>query len=625
VSVFQTVLRPFRQLYLILPPSSRKGLYGVVTVSLFSALFETASVASILPFMAIVMDPGIITRYVWIEQLINALGIHSQQHAVIAAGALTICVLALGNAVSAANLWAQTRYIAKARQALSSELFAGFMRLPYSFHLERDTASLSRVLGSDVESALGGFLASLLGVVAKGLSGFVLISFIVIVDPLVALGTVVVLGGGYMFVYRLIRVRQSRLGAKMMEASVALGRATLEGFAGIKELRVLGRESTSTNSYNEVLSTLVKTQAQNLLAAALPRYVIEVIAYSGIVSVTLAFVLKGEGTAAVPSLALYALAGNRLVPIFQQFFAAAITIKYHTKAVESLVLDLNMVRLNVKPPPLIDEGAQLSFNNFLQMTDIVFKYPTAHTPSLKGISLTIIKNQSIGFVGKTGSGKTTLADVILGLFQPQSGNISIDEVILTEQNERLWRKRVGYVPQTVFLTNASIAENIALGIPKEQIDHASVTRAAQMAQAEEFINLLPNSYGTLVGERGVKLSGGQRQRLGIARALYHQPDVLIFDEATSALDGMTEDAVMQAVQALSQQCTMILIAHRLRTIQACDRVVMLDGGVIVADGQYGDLMQNSDAFRRLAGIGQLGPRDDALAAPALASSPSSTT
>ena len=602
MNVFQTILRPFRQLYLILPPSSRKGLYGVVTVSLFSALFETASVASILPFMAIVMDPGIITRYVWIEQLINALGIHTQQHAVIAAGGLTICVLALGNAVSASNLWAQTRYIAKARQALSSELFAGFMRLPYSFHLERDTASLSRVLGSDVESALGGFLASLLGVVAKGLSGFVLLSFIVIVDPLVALGTVVVLGGGYMFVYRLIRVRQSRLGAKMMESSVALGRATLEGFAGIKELRVLGRESTSTSSYNEVLSTLVKTQAQNLLAAALPRYVIEVIAYAGIVAVTLAFVLKGEGTAAIPSLALYALAGNRLVPIFQQFFASAITIKYHTKAVESLVTDLKTVRDTPLTP--VDTGDQhpLVFQSTLALANIGFTYPTAHTASLKNVSLLIKKNQSIGLVGKTGAGKTTLADVILGLYQPQSGSIRVDGLLLTEQNERAWRKRVGYVPQTVFLTNASIAENIALGIPKPLINLAAVLRAAQMAQAEEFIEQLPDSYDTVVGERGVKLSGGQRQRLGIARALYHQPDVLIFDEATSALDGMTEDAVMSAVQRLSQQCTMVLIAHRLRTIQACDRIVMLEGGAIVADGTYHELLSSSLAFKRLAGL-----------------------
>jgi ABC-type multidrug transport system fused ATPase/permease subunit len=603
VSLVGTVLQPFRQLYSILPLSSRRGLAAVVLISLLSALFETASVASILPFMAIVMDPTIITRYEWIATFLSSLGIHSQQAAVIAAGGLTICVLALGNAVSALNLWAQTKYIAAARRSLSSELFTGFLHQPYAFHVQRDTASLSRVLGSDVESALGGFLASLLGVVAKGLSGLVLISFIVIVDPFVALGTVVLLGGGYMFVYRLIRVRQSRLGAKMVESSVALGRATLEGFAGIKELRVLGRESTATKTYNEALSTLVKTQAANLLAAALPRYIIEVMAYAGIVAVTLGFVLKGEGTAAVPSLALYALAGNRLVPIFQQFFASAITIKYHTKAVESLAADLTIVRQTNVPESASAEQQPLAFQYSLTLTNVVFTYPSAQTAALNGISLSIRKNQSVGFVGRTGSGKTTLADLILGLYVPQSGCIDVDGVTLTAQNDRAWRRRVGYVPQTVFLTNASVAQNIALGIPEDEIDQASVIRAAQMAQAEEFIGLLPENYHTIVGERGVKLSGGQRQRLGIARALYHRPDVLVFDEATSALDGMTEDAVMEAVQHLSKQCTMILIAHRLRTIQACDRIVMLDSGSIVADGRYDDLLENSAAFTKLAGQG----------------------
>ena len=508
--------------------------------------------------MAIVMDPAIITRYEWVAKFVAALGIESQQGAVIAAGALTVCVLALGNAVSAANLWAQTRYIARARQALSSELFSGFLNQPYAFHVQRDTASLSRVLGSDVESALGGFLASLLGVVAKGLSGIVLISFIVLVDPLVALGTVLLLGGGYMFIYRLIRVRQSRLGAKMVESSVALGRATLEGFAGIKELRVLGREHSSTTAYNGALETLVKTQASNLLAAALPRYVIEVMAYAGIVAVTLAFVLKGEGTTAIPSLALYALAGNRLVPIFQQFFASAITIKYHTKAVVALTADLALVRQTPKLPNVQTESAPLAFQNRLDY-------------------------------------------LILGLYSPDSGKISVDGIVLSTDNERAWRQRVGYVPQSVFLTNASIAQNIALGVAPEIIDHEAVLRAAKMAQADEFIAQLPDGYDTVVGERGVKLSGGQRQRLGIARALYHRPDVLVFDEATSALDGMTEDAVMEAVQRLSKQCTMILIAHRLRTIQACDRIIMLEAGRVIADGRYDDLLTNSRPFQTLAG------------------------
>ena len=408
------------------------------------------------------------------------------------------------------------------------------------------------------------------------------------------------LGCGYMFVYRLIRARQVRLGAKMIEASLTVGRTTLEGLHGVKELRVLGRESASINEFKNSFALLTETQASNQLASALPRYVIEVFAYAGIVAVTLAFVLKGQGTAAIPSLALYALAGNRLVPIFQQFFAAAITIKYHTRAVESLEADLTIVR-SIARQNLIEHDQPLAFKNEIVLESLTFQYPTANRPALNQVSLVIPQNQSIGLVGRTGSGKTTLADVILGLYPPASGSISVDGVNLVASNERAWRKRVGYVPQNVFLTNASVARNIALGIPEDKVDRAAVIRAAQMAQAEEFISQLPDGYNTIVGERGVKLSGGQRQRLGIARALYHNPDVLVFDEATSALDGMTEDAVMQAVQSLSAERTMILIAHRLRTVQACNRIVMLEAGRVVADGTYDELMQSSPEFKQLAG------------------------
>lgn len=601
MSIVSGVLLPFARLYRILPSRSKRGLPFVVFVSLVAAIFETASVASILPFMAVVMDPGVLFKYPWLEHTLKLLSIETQQGAVIGAGVLTVAILAVGNAVTATNLWVQTHYIALARRELSSELFTGYLYLPYSFHLQRDTPSLGRVIGGDVESALGGFLASLLGVVAKGLSGLVLISLIIIVDPVVALGTVLVLGCGYLLVYRMIRARQVRLGAKMVEASLAVGRISLEGLSGVKELRVLGRESAPTVEYKKAFSELTDTQASNLLASALPRYVIEVFAYAGIVAVTLAFVIKGEGMSAIPSLALYALAGNRLVPIFQQFFAAAITIKYHTRAVESLEADLMVVRQG-EQPDVFDETEPLTFKQEIRLSNLTFTYPTANRPALSDVSLRIPQNQSIGLVGRTGSGKTTLADVILGLYPPDSGSIAVDGVQLIERNERAWRKRVGYVPQTVFLTNASVTRNIALGIPENQIDHEAVLRSARMAQADEFIQTMPDGYDTVVGERGVKLSGGQRQRLGIARALYHNPDVLVFDEATSALDGMTEDAVMQAVQTLSAERTMILIAHRLRTVQACDRIVMLDSGRIVADGSYDELIRDSSVFKKLAGL-----------------------
>ncbi len=601
MKLFSDIVEPFNRLYAILPSASRRGLIKVVLISLVTAIFETASVASILPFMAIVMNPGVVSDYPLLMRSLAALGVQSQQSEIIAAGVLTIVILALGNAVTALNLWTQTRYLAATRRELASELFTGYMQLPYSFHIQRDTASLTQVLTGDVDSALTGFLASLLLIVSRGLTGLILVTLIVAVDPMVAMGSVLVLGGGYAIVYRLIRAKQSQLGTKMVAISEQLGRNGLEGLAGVKELRVLGREATSSNNYRGALSELSLIQASNSLATALPRYVIEVFAYAGIVAITLVLVLKGEATAAMPSLALYALAGNRLAPTFQQLFAAAVTIKYHTLAVTALEHDLKEVRGNPGQHADVVDGSPLQFRNEIRLSSLGFTYPTANRPALSDVSLVIPQNQSLGLVGRTGSGKTTLADILLGLYPPASGSISIDGVEMTLENERAWRKRVGYVPQHVFLTNSSVAQNIALGVPNDQIDLLAVKRAAQMAQAEEFIEQLPESYDTVVGERGVKLSGGQRQRLGIARALYHNPDVLVFDEATSALDGMTEDAVMEAVQSLSIERTMILIAHRLRTVQACDRIVMLEAGRVVADGSYDDLMATSGAFQRLAG------------------------
>ena len=340
----QQTLAPFLRLYAILPESSKRGLVVVVLISLIAAIFETLSVASILPFMALVMDSSIIDQYPMVKHLLTSLGIESKSTEIIAAGVLTIAVLSVGNAISATNLWVQTRYLATTRRALSSELFAGYMRLPYSFHIQRDAPSLTRVIGGDVESALGGFLASLLLVVSKTLSGSILITLIVLVNPLVALGSVLVLGGAYLLVYRIIRARQADLGNKMVRASTLLARTVTEGLAGVKELRILGRELTATEQYSDTMKSLAQTNTANVVATAMPRYVIEIFAYAGIVAVTLVLVLKGDAAGAMPSLALYALAGNRLVPMFQQLFAGAITIKYHTSAVDALEKDLRVVR-----------------------------------------------------------------------------------------------------------------------------------------------------------------------------------------------------------------------------------------------------------------------------------------
>jgi ABC-type multidrug transport system fused ATPase/permease subunit len=336
--------------------------------------------------------------------------------------------------------------------------------------------------------------------------------------------------------------------------------------------------------------------------SVIPRYVLEVIAFGSIVAVTLVLTLRGQVHAVLPTLALYAFAGYRLMPAFQQFFSSAMSLRFSEASVASVEADLTALRQSNKVTRVTTTKAEpLAFEHEIKFCDVSFTYPTGRRPAISGISLAIQRNQSVGLVGRTGAGKTTLADLLLGLYAPSSGTILIDGRPLLEENERAWHKQVGYVPQHVFLANASVAENVALGVSTERIDRRAVEAAAQMAQADDFVRALPQGYDTVVGERGVKLSGGQRQRLGIARALYHNPDVLVFDEATSALDGMTEDAVMDAIRSLSAARTVVLIAHRLRTVQACDRILMLEGGEVMADGTYDELLVSSLPFRRLSG------------------------
>lgn len=600
--MFQSILQPFSRLIALLPASHRRGLLPVALAALVAALFETAGVASILPFMAVVMNPGLVGPDSVAGEVLATLGVGSVQARIAVIGIATIVMLALANAASAANMWVQSRYLASTRRALSSELFDGYLRLPYAFHTRRDAASLTKVVFGDVDAALGGFLGSLLSAVSKGLVALVLVGLIVMRDPLVAVGTVVLLGGGYLAVYRIVRARQGRFGQLSNEAAVLRSRIALEALAAVKELRVLGREATAMEQFACQTEVLARTGVKAALLGAMPRYLLEVLAFGGVVALTLVLTLRGDSVSAIPTLALYALAGYRLMPAFQQIFSAAMSIRYNSAAVATLEADLLSVRGDERER--VAEGAPaqvIRFERSVVLDDVRFTYAGASTPALDGITLELVRNQSVGLVGRTGSGKSTLVDVLLGLYPPGRGRLLVDGVRLDAAQARAWRRRVGYVPQHVFLANASIAENIALGVSADAIDRSAVERAARMAQAHDFVERLPQGYDAIVGERGVRLSGGQRQRLGIARALYHDPEILVFDEATSALDGLTEDAVMNAIHHLSSGRTVILIAHRLRTVQACDRIVMLEAGRIVDDGPYDALMASDGPFARLAG------------------------
>jgi ATP-binding cassette, subfamily B, bacterial PglK len=584
----------------------RRLLIGVFCVSAVAAVFETLGVASILPFMALVLDPSALERYAVIESATRWMGVTTTHGKLLAVGGATALIVALGNLAAALNLLVQQRFIAHTETRLSDALFSGYLHQPYTFHVQRDAPSLLKVLNVDVPSVANGVILPFLQGSSRLLMAMGILAVLVPRDPIVSMLVVCVLLVAYGLTFRIVRSSQHALSISANAGSLETGRVSQEALGGIKELQVLGRVNHAAEEFARASSQVARARTSLQAVGQLPRYALEIVAFGGILLITLTLSARTSASTQVivPVLALYAFAGYRLLPALQTVFAGLVTIRFHLPAIASLHADYARTMRPATPavgPSDTTPNPRVALREALQLTNVSFTYEGAPAPALRDVSLTIRATETIGLVGRTGAGKTTLADIILGLYERTAGRITVDGILLTGPAIAAWQRRVGYVSQTVFLANASITENIALGLPPKQIDLGAVYRAAYMAQADVFIQALPQQYDALVGERGLKLSGGQRQRIGIARALYNQPDVLVFDEATSALDGMTEDEVMEAIRAVSGERTIVLIAHRLRTVEACDRIVMLHEGQVLAEGSYARLLETSDSFRRFVG------------------------
>jgi ABC-type multidrug transport system fused ATPase/permease subunit len=588
----------------LFPSRERWRVAGVLSITAVAAVFETVGVASILPFMALVLDPSSINQYGFLKSAVRNLGVTSPHGALLVLGSLTVAVVAVGNLIGAINVWVLQRFLARTQSRLSSYLFRGYMTQPYGFHVNRDAPSLIKVM-NDSGQVVYQVISPVLGGGSRALVGFGVLGLLFVRTPLLSVAVIAVLGGAYYAVYRIVQERQRWWGAEYRTRSVEYVRVVQEAFGGVKELQVLGREDLAIERQAIGIQEMNQALAANTTIAQLPRYALETVAFGGILLLAVALVVRDatNSRAVIPILALYAFAGLRLMPALQNVFAAAVGVRFALPTLWSFHEDfMEVARAEHAAMPERQLGeVAVHFADAIRLADVSFSYPNSNLRALDNVNLTIRPLETIGLVGRTGAGKTTLADLILGLYEPTEGTVTVDGTRLSAGAIRAWRRRVGYVPQQVFLSNASIAENIALGLPPDRIDMAAVQKAASLAQADEFIGRLPDGFSTVVGERGVKLSGGQRQRIGIARALYHEPEVLVFDEATSALDGLTEDSLMEAIRSLSGERTILLIAHRMRTVEACNRIVLLDGGNVMADGTYDELLTASDEFRQMVG------------------------
>lgn len=590
-----------RILALLTPRERRRGAL-VLLLMLFLALLETAGVASVMPFLAVLGNPEMVRTNATLAWLYEAGGFPSVDAFLFALGGAAFLLIMASAVVRIIATYAVQRFTHMRRYSLAVRLLHIYLRQPYEFFLNRNSADLAKSILSEVDAAVTNVVKPVMDVISYGLITVVLIGLLVVVDPLLALIVTIFVGGAYGGIYLRLGRFLSRIGGDRLVANNERFTAASEAFGGIKDLKVLGREQAYMSRFRGPAERFASHLATSATLSAAPRYLIEAIGFGGILVLALGLMATREDLGeALPLLGLYAFAAYRLLPAAQHIYKATSMLRFGMPAVEAVYDDLVRTAAGCVPdhgnPPPLRLGTDIRFEA------VDFRYAGAEHPALENVTLRIAARTTVGIVGRTGAGKTTAVDLILGLLRPTRGQILVDGQPLTEAVVARWQRAIGYVPQTIYLADVSVAENIAFGIPAAEIDREAVERASRVASIHDFITTeMPAGYDTVVGERGVRLSGGQRQRIGIARALYHDPALLVMDEATNALDPATEHAIMDAVHRLSGEKTIVMIAHRLTTVKDCDRIVVLEGGRVQGAGSFEEMRSTNAAFRAVGGV-----------------------
>jgi ABC-type multidrug transport system fused ATPase/permease subunit len=592
----------FRKVFSLLDAQERRRFWVLTVLLIFVALVEVAGVSSVLILLNVLADPTTVDNSRALSWLRGALGTETAFSFQVALAVIVIVVVFGGLVIKAGGTYAIVRYSFMRGSAISTRLLGSYLDRPYEWFLERNSAEIGKNVLSEVDGLTNRVLMPLLRLTSNFILVIAMLAFLMVVDPFITLLSAVTLGGFYVLIYMRLRGRLHQSGEDMMTALEQRYRTAAEATGGIKDVKLMGLESSYQGQFQKSSIRAARALIRVGIMAELPRYVLEAITFGALLGLVLVLLFRNDGNIAgiVPTLGIFAFSVMRLLPALQQTYHALANIRGSTAAVDLIARDY--VEARRMPAATADDTARsLPVNTALELKDIVFRYASANRPALAGLDLTIPARTTVGLVGGTGAGKTTLVDLILGLLTQNSGDVIVDGTPVTEANRRAWQNSLGYVPQSIFLTDDTVAANIAFGVPKDQIDRAAMERAARAAALHDFVMTdLAQGYETMVGERGIRLSGGQRQRIGIARALYRTPSLLIMDEATSALDNITERVVMEAVQNIRADTTIILIAHRLTTVKDCDRIFLMEKGRIAASGTYDQLVSGNATFRNMA-------------------------
>ncbi|MGG4167737.1 ABC transporter ATP-binding protein [Rossellomorea vietnamensis] len=565
----------------------KRKLIILFFMMILAAIFETIGIGLIVPFVGIVTNPNMIIEQPVLSNLYNFFNFNSTSSFIIFAVIILLAIYVIKNLYLLLFQYTQFRIILNQQVKLSKELFREYLTKPYTFHLQRNTADLLRNVNGEVSRVFQGIVISCFQLITEILVTTCILLLLLIAAPLATFTASILLGGSVSVFFRLFRKKITHLGKEQQTVSGLMIKWVNQGLGASKEVKVAGNEKFFINSYAYQSQIKANNSRYMKMLEQVPRLFIETLLVSVVLITMLIIVFQDRSTSElISTMALFAMAAFRLMPSITRVVSLITTIKYSQPALavvyNDLFLNKGKKQVNAKSSHTkTSKNVSKTFYDSIELKNVSFRYPNQKNYSVKEASLTIPIGQSVAFIGESGAGKTTIVDIILGLFTPEKGQVLVDGINLEEQKSN-WQKKIGYIPQSIFLSDDTIRGNIAFGVDNKDIDEEAVWRALEQAQLKEFVEALPEQLDTSVGERGVRLSGGQRQRIGIARALYHNPEILFMDEATSALDNETEKEIMKAIDELKGEKTLIIIAHRLSTIENCDIVYRMNNGKVVA-------------------------------------------
>jgi HlyD family secretion protein len=574
---------------------------GAQFLSIVMALTTVVGIASIAPFFSVLGNPHLIDQsgpLVWLYHF----GFSSRRSFTVALGLAFMGLVLLANLINVIGSFVMIRLAWSIGTDLQSILFAEYLHRPYLFHARTHSAVLFNNVIHETARATNHILQNAFSLVTNVITALFIIVSVMLLNPAVAAAMIGALAGGYVLIYLAVRNRLLRAGEIESHFYIEQTKIVNEGLGAIKEVLVLRIQNFFRGSFERSTRSVARAAARTQLIGQSPKYIMECIAVLGLVAVAL---LAGSDDGIGPrlgELTFLGFAAYRLLPTLQQAFLAIVKIRANRAGFASIVPDLRLARANEYRVARPDSSWREFPRSEIRLKEVSYRYEPDRPPAVSGVSLRIPAGAAVGFVGANGSGKTTLVDLIAGLLVPGTGQIEVDGIVLDAANRPAWQSRIAYAPQNIFLLDATIAQNVALSVSAGEIDRERLLAAARLAQLDEFVATLPFGYDHMVGERGRRLSGGQRQRIGIARALYRDASVLIMDEATNALDGLTEQELMATILRLRGRYTVILIAHRLSTVRACDVIFEFDRGRVTGSGNYDGLLRDSKTFRRLVNV-----------------------